>query len=163
MAGFENNEIALHPGMNVAFDRNELFMIVGVGESGCAGRLHFVPFAIDLGERMDVVGERVAIRDVEFLTDAKGEDMGRVVAALLIKGCGSGRGGSIVTSSGRDVDDHVAKRIIGTGDHIFREKRIGGVHPDALRLFREIEGFGFGRGARKADSSADGSATRGST
>lgn len=156
MPGFQNDEIALHPGVNVALDGNEFLMVVGIGKRWSARQLHFVPFAINAGERVDVVRKGVAVGDADLLADADGEDVGGVMAVVLVKDgrCASSWGSVVI--SGRNVDDNVTKGVAGTGDDVFRIQRIGGVQANALRLLGKIERFVFGGSAGKRDFAGDG-------
>src|ERR1700757_835334 len=74
--GFQDGEVSLHPGVQIALHRNELFILVGVREGRGAWWLEFVPLAVELGEGMNVVGERVAVGDFQLLAGADGEDVG---------------------------------------------------------------------------------------
>lgn len=85
MSGFQDNEITLHPGMNVALDGNEFLVVEGIGKRRGSRQLHLVPFAIDSGQRVNVVREGVAVGNSDFLADADGKDVGGVVAVLLVK------------------------------------------------------------------------------
>jgi len=49
----------------------------------------FVPFAIDLGERMDVVRRLVIVDHFERLIHLEGEDVRNILAAFLVKRYGS--------------------------------------------------------------------------
>jgi hypothetical protein len=160
MSGFQDNEITLHPGMNIALDGNEFLVVIGIGKRRGARQLHFVPFAIDTGERMDVVREGVAVGDGDFLANAEGEDVGGIVAVLLVKdGSWTGSWG-IVVVAGRNVDDDVAKGVAGTGDDVVRIQRIGGVQANAFRLLGKIKRFVFGGSAGKRDFAGDGATGR---
>ena len=79
----ENHKVAQHPGMEIAFYGDELFLIIGVGKRWRAGGLDLVPFAIDFGERVNVVGKRIAVGDPDLLANAKGADLGGVLATLV--------------------------------------------------------------------------------
>ena len=85
MAVLHHDKVTAHPRMNVAFDRNKFLVLVGIGKGGRAGELHLVPFAVDFGERVNIVRKGIAVRDLDFLADAHSEHMRRVVAALLVK------------------------------------------------------------------------------
>src|SRR5208283_5546228 len=70
MAGLQYREIPLHPRMDVALHGDEFFLVISVGERGSLCRLDAVPFAIDLGQRMNIVRERVAIGEADVLAHA---------------------------------------------------------------------------------------------
>src|ERR1700757_916341 len=72
--GFQDGEVSLHPGVQVALYRNELFVFVGVRERRGARGLKLAPLAVDLGEGMNVVGKRVVVGDFQLLACTKGED-----------------------------------------------------------------------------------------
>src|ERR1700757_4910357 len=74
-------EVSLHPGMKVALHRDELLVFVCVGEGRRASGLNLVPLAVYLRERMNVVGERVAVGNFHLLADAENEDVRGVLAA----------------------------------------------------------------------------------
>src|ERR1700760_2321548 len=84
-AVLHNREVSLHPWVNVAFHRNKLFLLVGIRKGRDARRLNFVPLAINAGNRVDVVRERVAVGNFNFLADAECQHMRGVVAALLVE------------------------------------------------------------------------------
>jgi len=156
VAGFEDDEIALHPRMNVAFDENNFFAIVGIGKGRSAGGLHLVSFAIDFGEGMNVVGEGIAVGNADFLAGAQGQNVGGVVTAVLIEdrwrqGCCG-----VVVVAGGDMYDDIAEGVVWTGDDVFGVQQIGGVHVDALRLFGKIERLESRRCASKSDFAVDG-------
>jgi len=56
-----DDKVAIHPRMYVAFDMDELFLIVRVGKRGRTRRLHLIPFAVDFSERVNIVSERIAV------------------------------------------------------------------------------------------------------
>jgi hypothetical protein len=115
---FENDKVGFHPSMNIALHMNELLVVIGVREGRSTGGLDAVPFAIDFAERVNVVRERVIVGNAHILPDAKREDMGRVVATLLVKGgCGGWRRGGVVVTSG-NVNDHILDGVAGPGDDI---------------------------------------------
>ena len=156
MAGLQDDEVAFHPGVNIALDMDELFVIVGIGEGRSAGRLHLVPLAVDLGERVNVVGERIAVGDANFLTDPESQDVGGVVTALLIEKDGCGGNGGIAGVTGGNVDNDVAKGVAGSSDDVFGVERTGSVHFDALGFLGEIQRFGSGGSAGECDFAGDG-------
>src|SRR5262249_5065464 len=84
MAGAKYGKVPFHPGVDIALDVDKLLAVVGVGKWRRAGRLDLVPLAVDLGEWVDVMGEGIAVGDLHFLAHAKCQNVGRVVAALLI-------------------------------------------------------------------------------
>ena len=55
------DKVPIHPRMDVAFDMDELFLIIRVGKRGRARRLHLIPFAVDFSERVNIVSERIAV------------------------------------------------------------------------------------------------------
>ncbi|MGC1452957.1 MAG: hypothetical protein WA830_23245 [Candidatus Sulfotelmatobacter sp.] len=93
--------------MNIAFNGNELFVFVGVGKRRRFRRLDAAPFAIHLGERMDVVSYWVAIPDLDLLTDSDRENMHLVAAAFLIEGRSAGRAHIGIRLASGDVHDHI--------------------------------------------------------
>src|SRR5215471_1985573 len=117
----EDREVALHPRMDVAFDGDEFFTLVGVGKRRRTRRLDLVPLAIDFGERMDVVGERVAVRDFHLLAGAKGQHVRSVMAINLVKDDGRGWNAGGWRSSRGDIDNDVAQRVVGSRENGFRK------------------------------------------
>src|SRR5580704_11525466 len=63
-----NADVRAHPAMDIAFDPNHYF---GPREPACEGlfsrSLAMVPFAIDLSQRVDIVGHGIGIGDFERL------------------------------------------------------------------------------------------------
>src|ERR1700745_38936 len=119
MAGFENNKISAHPGMNIAFHMDELLVFKGVRKGGSARQLNAVPFAVDFAKRVDIVIKGVAIGDAHVLPYAQREDMRSVLAVALVKGCGNvrGRAGGGITA--RNVHENMLQRVAGPGDDVF--------------------------------------------
>ena len=50
--------------MDVALNGDDLFALEGVGEWRNAGKLNFVPLAVDLGNGMDVVWEMGSLLEI---------------------------------------------------------------------------------------------------
>src|ERR1700751_4592830 len=99
--------------MQVALHGNELFVFVGVGEGRGALGLNLVPLAVDLGEGMNVVGERVAVGDFHFLAHAKHQNVGGVLAALPIAKDGGGGTRAGIGRAFGNINDDVADRVAG--------------------------------------------------
>src|ERR1700680_4741699 len=55
MRSLQHYKVAVHPRMDVAFDRDELFSRKHLRKRCCSRRLRFIPLAICGGQRMDVV------------------------------------------------------------------------------------------------------------
>jgi hypothetical protein len=113
--------------------------------------LKLVPLAVDFGEGMNVVGERVAVGDFQLLAGTKGEDMGGVLAALLIEKHRTGGNGAWIGSTLGNINDDVADRIARANNQGFGNERIGGVHLRTGGFFRKVEGLGFGWNAVERD------------
>src|SRR5580700_9050451 len=135
VAGFQHNEIALHPRMDVAPDGDELLVIVGVGERRRAWGLHFIPFAIDFSEGMNVVSKRISVGNFDFLANPNCENVCGVVATFLVESCRRRMREWFVVDARGNIDHDVAKSISGTDENGFGEEWIGGVHLYAFCLF----------------------------
>ena len=92
--GMRNNpDPGAHPGVNVAFDPDHHFWVAETTLEGrIFWRLTLVPVAVDLGEWMNVVGQRVGVDHLERLPDLDPEDpRGKPTAPLLDRHRFSGR------------------------------------------------------------------------
>src|SRR5215472_5731536 len=141
--------------MKVAFHGDELFFLVGIRERRRAWRLNFVPLAVDLGERMDVVGKRVAVGNAHFLARAEGHHVRGVSTIILIEG---DRGGGNRTGSrgaAGDVDNNVTQRFSRTGEKSVRKERLAGVEFLAQGFLGKVHALEFGQGAGDGDLAGD--------
>jgi hypothetical protein len=102
VAGAKNDEVALHPSVDIALHVDEFLLLVGIGKRRGASRLDTIPLTVDFGEWMDIVRERITVGDADVLAHAEGEDMGCVSAIALVIG-DSGIGGG--RAFGRTVGD----------------------------------------------------------
>src|ERR1700741_292499 len=100
MGSLEDSQIAVHPGMDVALHGNELLLSKLFRERRSARRLRCIPFAIDLGERVNVMRSLIGVDDLKLLAQAHGKNVGDVLASFLSEGDGLRRRGSLVGSAG---------------------------------------------------------------
>src|SRR4051812_39742599 len=85
-----DRNVGLHPGMNVALDRNSNFFArEGLVQGSGSRRLRLVPLAIIHRNRMNVVRGLIGIGDVQSLANAKSHNVRRILAALLVDYCRS--------------------------------------------------------------------------
>ena len=136
-------ELTLHPWVQVALHGNELLVFIGVSEGRRARGLNLVPLAVYFRERVNIVGERVAVGDSDFLADAEDEDMRGELTALLVEEYGRRGSGARIGGAFGNVHDDVADRVAGTDDERFGKERIGGVHLRAGGLLGKVERFGL--------------------
>src|SRR6266403_2672920 len=83
MGVLEHRKRPVHPGVDVAFHGDEFHLVVLIHDGRCARRLRFVPLAVDLGERMDVMRGLIFVENLEWLGHLKRKDVRYVTAALL--------------------------------------------------------------------------------
>jgi hypothetical protein len=155
MGGLQDNEIALHPGMNIAFHRNDFRFVVGVGKGRSLGRLDAAPVAIRFCGGMNVVGDRVNVDDLDFLSDADGENVGSVAAAALLEEYGAGGRRRGVGLAGGNIDDDIGEAVAAAGDDEFIEQGIGGMELGAGGILGEIERSAFGWSALEGDDAGE--------
>src|SRR5258705_864213 len=79
----QHRESAVHPRMNVTLHGNEFRLVVLVDYGRSSRWLPFVPFAVDLGERVDVMRGLIFIQNFEWLVHLKRKDMRQIAAAFL--------------------------------------------------------------------------------
>src|ERR1700686_500694 len=89
VGALDHSVVAVHPGMNVAFHRNN-FRRFPTGYYGRRSRrMRLVPWDIashSVWQGMDVVGSLVAGSDLKFLARVQGQNVRNVLATLLVKG-----------------------------------------------------------------------------
>src|ERR1700674_3494806 len=154
----QHRKSAVHPRMNVALHRDELHLVVLINDGRSARRLRVVPLAIDLGQRVDVVGGLILIQDFERLVHLKRKNMRPIAAALLRENCRL-RGRSLIRRSCRNVHHDIYERIVRAGNHRFGRRR-SGVLFRATRLFGHVDRFLLGWRSLVSDLAADGAAAR---
>src|SRR5258706_6439131 len=104
-------DVRLHPGMNIALHRHRrpLRLIEALFLQVAAG-LRFVPLAIDLRQRMDIVRSLIAVADIHFLPGDNAQYMRLVQTAVLVQLLyWIDRFESLVTQSVLDVDHDVTQ------------------------------------------------------
>src|SRR5258706_2905524 len=107
----EYRDVRLHPGMNIALDRHRrpLRLIEAFLLQVAAG-LRFVPLAIDLRQRMDIVRSLIAVADIHFLPGDNAQYVRLVQTAMLVQLLHwIDRFESLVTQSVLDVDHDVTQ------------------------------------------------------
>src|SRR5882762_4001086 len=83
MGILQDRKSPVHPGMDVAFHRNELHLVVLIGDGRSAWRLRLVPLTVDLSQRVDVMRGLIFVGNLEFLVHLKRKDMRYIAAAFL--------------------------------------------------------------------------------
>src|SRR5687768_7776695 len=108
-----------HPLVNVAFHRNHDFRTRELRlQFGRRRRLLLAPLAIFLGQRMDVVRNRVAVFDGKRLAGLDTENMRRVETASLVESYGRlWRLEGFSFQAGLDIDKGVHERGVFAGDY----------------------------------------------
>src|SRR5437762_2598664 len=133
----------MHPGMDIAFDRNEFHLVVLIGDRRSAWRLGLVPLTVDLSQRVDVMRSLILVRNLEFLVRLKRQDM-RQIAAAFLRQYRSFRRWRLIGSSRRNVHHHIFQRVVRTGYDRFRRRRRR-ILLRAAGLFGHIDGLLLGR------------------
>src|SRR5947209_18211814 len=80
----KHRDVAAHPGMHVALDRNGDFLAGKAFLDPTAWRLRLVPFAIICWGGMNVMGHGIAISDAQSLIRTQRHHMRSIHAAFLI-------------------------------------------------------------------------------
>src|SRR5216117_2995116 len=134
---------AVHPGVDVALDGNELRLLpLGVNRRRPGG-LGPVPLGIQLREWVDVVRVWIVVVDVERLVRLQHQHVGDVLAALLIEPDRfRGRGGPLI--AGRDVHQHPAQRVPRARHDVFVSTGAPACWVTQLGSFAMSIGFIFG-------------------
>src|SRR5258706_1031962 len=130
--------------MHVALDRDELLLVKVFGQRSGTRRLRFVPFAVDLGQRMNVMRSLIRVHDLQFLAYLHGQDVRRIAAVLLFEGDRLAWGGLFIRRSRRDVNHDVVQRVAGAGYDGFGQRR-GRGSPCANWILRHVDRFWFWR------------------
>src|SRR5713226_3071836 len=87
VGALEHGDVALHPRVNVALHRDGHFLAgKALRNRRSAGGLGLIPLAVELGNRMDIVGGLVVVADFERLASLQPDHARAVHAALLVHG-----------------------------------------------------------------------------
>jgi hypothetical protein len=108
-------DIRAHPAINIPFDPNHHFGLDELaGKWILSGSLAMVPFAIDPGERVDIVGHGIGVSDPQRLARLYAHDPWMKPAAALVD-CDR-RGGyfeCLSFQSALDLSEHIGQRAFG--------------------------------------------------
>lgn len=110
----EDADVGVHPAMDIALYRDHDFGLDELAiERSIAWALAVVPFAIDLGHRVNVVRDRVGVDDLERLVHLNSEDAWVKPAAALIDDNGfRGRGEVLSFEAALDIDESICERAV---------------------------------------------------
>ena len=146
-----------HPRVHVALHLEHLRRLHRVDLAAGVGRgLGEIEGGIFAGQRVHVVQERVAVGDRHRLADHHRDDVGMILATLLVEP-GRRRGGRELLSLGQpraDPDNDVLERSVGVDDEFFGEGAVG-VLAGALFHRRHVNLLGLGRLALEDDLARD--------
>src|SRR5579859_144591 len=165
----EYGDIRLHPWVDVALHGNgNLGTREALHDRLSSRRLGFIPFAIVLGDGVDVVGGHVRIDDGQRLACLQGQNVRMILAALLVDHHRSGlRRERIRAEVALEVDDYILQCAAIAGNDVFcgcrRGMRLGAIgfggHIDVLGLGGraiELDGSGHGTGCGRIHGFARG-------
>src|SRR6266850_1728862 len=155
----QHDKCAVHPWVDVALHRYELWLVKLFGKRQSPGRLRLIPFMIDLRQGVNVVRCMISVYEFKFMVEHHGNDKRQILAPLLrdgdrLRGC---RG--LIRRAGRDINNHILQGVPRTHDHRFRWNRSRMLLCTA-RLLGHVDRFLFGGGTFVGYFAGDAAAAR---
>ena len=153
----EDTRVAVHPAVHVALERNhDLDGVERPGGAHVRHRLTDVELLVRGRGRVDVVERRVAVQDVELLSDLDAQHVRHVDAALLVQDDRLGRHREAhAFEAALDVHEGVLQAALHVRDHELGHHRAV-VHSGAVGVRGHLDGVGRRGLAVEHDRAADG-------
>src|SRR5260370_1338906 len=120
MGSLQHGKRAVHPRMDVALHRYELWLVKLLGERRSPGWLRLIPFMVDLRKGVNVVRCLISVHDLKFLVDYHRNEVRQILATFLCDGDRLGRCGRLIRRAGRNVNNHILQGVPRTHNYRFR-------------------------------------------
>ena len=142
----EHADPGAHPAVHVALERHHHFLRrEGVVEAHPLDRRRLVEGLVDHAVRADVVQQRIAVANLQRLTDADADHAWRVAALVLVEHHRLRRHREAeAAQSVLDVDEDVLQRLVLADDNFFLGALRSAVLGDALRIAGDGDHFRAG-------------------